>query len=245
LRHCVRVRRDCRAGLCYDSATMDDPKIEQASYYGHTLHYRWLNAVYDPVTRWLCRERNFKTALVRQTGIEPGDRVLDLACGTGTLAIMLKTAFPLSDITGLDGSAEILAMAADKAAQAGVEISFVHGLSYDMPLDDETFDRVTCSFFFHHLRPDEKVTTLEEVARLLKAGGQLHVADWGAQPNPAMRSAFALVQLLDGFETTRDSVEGKLPEYMRDCGFAGVEETGHVITGLGSVSLYQATRPRS
>jgi SAM-dependent methyltransferase len=221
---------------------MDDQDRTQASHYSYALHYRLLTAVYDPITRWTCREKTFKTELVRQSGVDPGQRVLDLACGTGTLAVMLKTAFPLSRITGLDGNADILEIAQAKAARAGLDIEFVRGLSFEMPLSDESFDRVTCSFFFHHLRPEEKVATLEEVVRVLAPGGQLHVADWGTQPNPLMRAGFALVQLLDGFETTRDSVQGKLPEYMRDAGLTEVQETGRVDTALGSVSLYSAAR---
>lgn len=216
---------------------------EKGGHYSHALRYAWLTSVYDPVVRWTCREARFKADLVRQAGASPGDRVLDLGCGTATLTILMKQACPGAEVTGLDGSEKILAIAREKVEEARVGLSFVHALSYETPFEDDHFDRVVSSFFFHHLDRDDKTLTLEEVYRILKPGGELHVADWGRPPNAFFRLAFGVVQLLDGFETTRDSVEGILPEYMKNAGFTEVSEAGRVLTPLGSVSLYKAAKP--
>lgn len=216
---------------------------EKEGHYGHALHYSWLTSVYDPVVRWTCREAKFKAELVRQAASSSGDKTLDLACGTATLTILMKKAFPAADIVGLDGNEQILEMAKEKVAEEGVEVSFVHALSYDMPFEDDCFDRVVSSLLFHHLDRNDKGRTFSEVYRVLKPGGRLHVADWGKAPNILFRLAFGAVQLLDGFATTRDSVEGKLPEYMKQAGFEQVTETGRVLTPLGSVSLYKAFKP--
>ncbi len=84
---------------------------------------------------------------------------------------------------------------------------------------------------------------MEEVHRVLKPSGELHIADWGKQPNLLLRSAFLVVQALDGFETTTDNIKGLLPDFMTRAGFENVAETRRVYTSLGSVSLYRATRP--
>jgi ubiquinone/menaquinone biosynthesis C-methylase UbiE len=215
----------------------------RGGHYSYALRYAWLTSVYDPVVRWACRESRFKSDLIRQARLSAGDRVLDLACGTGTLTIMLKQASPGAVVTGLDGSEAILDIAREKVAQAGVDVSFTHALSYDMPYEDSTFDLVLSSFFFHHLETLDKIRTLEEVLRVLAPGGELHIADWGKPLNPLFRVAFGVVQLLDGFKTTRDSVAGLLPEYMGEAGFEQVLETGRVLTPLGSVSLYSAVKP--
>ena len=216
---------------------------EHGGHYSYALRYAWLNPVYDPVVRWTCREARFKSELVEQAAISPGQLVLDLACGTGTLTILLKESCPSADVVGLDGSDEILEAARDKAAVAGVSLSFYNGLSYHMPFEDERFDRVLSSLFFHHLEREHKRGTLAEINRVLKPGGELHVADWGKPPNFLFRGAFGLVQLLDGFETTRDSVAGMLPAFIEDAGFTEVAETSRVLTPLGSVSLYRAAKP--
>lgn len=78
--------------------------------------------------------------------------------------------------------------------------------------------------------------------RVLKPGGALHVADWGKAQNLVMRGAFFLVQMLDGFATTTENVQGKLPKYFREAGFANVRETQRYMTVFGTLSLYAATR---
>jgi len=216
---------------------------ESGGHYSHALHYAWLTSIYDPVVRLTCREAKFKKELVQQVGASPGESVLDLGCGTATLSILLKKAFPEAEIVGLDGSDQILEIAKEKVKGAGAQITFLHALSYEIPVEDNHFDRVVSSFFFHHLNRYDKKRTLDEVYRVLRPAGELHVADWGKPPNTLFRLAFGIVQLLDGFETTRDSVEGILPVYMEKTGLEGVKATGRVLTPLGSVSLYKAAKP--
>lgn len=207
------------------------------------LAYRWLTPLYDPVVALTTRERTFKAALVAQAALQPGQRVLDLACGTATLTIAAKRSQPQAEIVGLDGDPEILERARHKATEAGAELRFDRALSHQMPYPVATYDVVVSSLFFHHLDRDAKLATLREVRRVLRPGGVLHVADWGQAANPLMRVLFYLVQLLDGFETTADNVAGRLPQFMRDCGFVAVAETRRFATPLGSISLYRAFVP--
>jgi len=73
------------------------------SKYVPALGFRWLTPYYDTVVGVTTRERTFKQALIRQANIEPGQHVLDLACGTGTLSIWIKEAYPQTDVVGVDG----------------------------------------------------------------------------------------------------------------------------------------------
>ncbi len=207
------------------------------------LAYRWLTPLYDPVVALTTRERTFKAALVAQAALQPGQRVLDLACGTATLTIAAKRSQSQAEIVGLDGDAEILERARRKTAEAGLELRFDRALSHEMPYADATHDVVLSSLFFHHLDRDAKLATFREVRRVLRPGGVLHVADWGQAANPLMRVLFYLVQLLDGFETTADNVAGRLPQLMRDAGFVDVAETRRFATPLGTISLYRAFVP--
>jgi ubiquinone/menaquinone biosynthesis C-methylase UbiE len=206
------------------------------------LAYDWLTPAYDAVVRYTTRERTFKAALLEQAGLRDDQRVLDLGCGTATLTLAARQRAPGADIVGLDGDPAILARAREKAARAGLQIRFDTALSHEMPYGDASFDRVISSLFFHHLGPDGKRRTFAEVFRVLKPGGELHVADWGRAANTLMRFAFLGIQLLDGFANTADNVAGRLPELMTAAGFSGIRETGRISTMWGTLSLYRAER---
>lgn len=207
------------------------------------LGYSWLTSLYDPVVRWTTRERTFKAKLLAQANVAAGDRVLDVGCGTATLAVALKQRHPDADVVGLDADIEILKIARRKIHAAGVEVALDVGRADHLPYEDATFDRAFSSLMLHHLTRAEKRATLAELCRVLRPGGQLHVADWGRAQDIVMRGAFLLVQALDGFKTTADNVQGKLPELIAEAGFCNVRETERLRTPLGTLSLYRGDRP--
>ena len=100
------------------------------------LGYDALTPFYDLGVRLTVRETAFKSRLVTQSNIKPGQRVLDVGCGTGTLAIMLKKANPEAFIYGLDGDSKILHIAKKKAVKAGIDIRFDEGMSFNLPYED-------------------------------------------------------------------------------------------------------------
>lgn len=211
--------------------------------YKPALAYDWLTSLYDPVMRWTMRERTFKFRLIEQAAIQPHDKVLDLGCGTATLTMLIKQGHPDSSVLGLDGDEKALQIGRQKLAQAGLDVSLHHGMSFQLPYGDESLDRVVSSLLFHHLTRQDKVRTLHEVRRVLRSGGELHIADWGQARNMVMRTAFFLLQLLDGFDTTKDNIQGLLPELLVDAGFDRVRETGQFATVFGPLSLYAARKP--
>ena len=216
---------------------------ENADPYVPALGFRWLTGFYDPVLRFTTRERRFKRALLMQAGLQPHQHVLDLACGTGTLAIMAKLAEPTLAMTGIDGDGAVLSRATRKAAKAGVAIAFQQGLATRLPFADASFDCVLSSLFFHHLEPAQKRLALAEVFRVLRPGGELHIADWGKASNALMRILFYSVQWLDGFSPTADHVAGRLPDYVREAGFNPVRAGTSFNTMYGSLALLYAVRP--
>jgi ubiquinone/menaquinone biosynthesis C-methylase UbiE len=207
------------------------------------LSYDWLTPFYDTAVRLTTREKIFKKALVEQAKIKAGHRVLDLACGTGTLTILVKSARSQAAVVGIDGDAKILEIAKTKAKESGVEIQFDEGMSFDLPYEDDSFDRVVSSLFFHHLTRDNKLKTLREVKRVLKSNGEFHIADWGLPANLLMKGSSRLIQLLDGSETTADSFNGLLPKLMTDAGFEAVEETNLFNNLFGTIRLHQSRKP--
>lgn len=206
------------------------------------LGFHVLTPLYDRVVALTTRERTFKRALLDQAAIEPGHQVLDVGCGTGTLAIAAQRRQPGVRVSALDADPAVLAIAARKARHAGADIAFDLGRSPALPYADERFDRVVSSLFFHHLSWGDKLLTAREMHRVLRPAGELHVADWGRAGGLVSRTAFLAVQLLDGFDTTSDNIAGMLPVLFASAGFRQVEETRRIPTALGIVSMYRAVK---
>ena len=207
------------------------------------LRFDALTRLYDPVVALTSRERGFKRRLLEHARIKAGESVLDLACGTGTLAIEVKKEAPKAKVSGIDADRSILKRARAKAKDAGVKVDWQRGLSTELPYEDRSFDAVLSTLFFHHLTDEAKADTAEEVRRVLRLGGRLLIADWGRPQDPLMRTAFLGVQMLDGFRTTRSNVAGKLPEVLREAGLKRVSVDDRMRTPLGTIEIVSAIRP--
>jgi ubiquinone/menaquinone biosynthesis C-methylase UbiE len=216
---------------------------EDRDNYIPALRYEWLTGFYDTVMDKMMRESTFKQALVQQARVAKGHRVLDLGCGTATLTLLIKQAHPEAEVTGLDGDPKALEIARAKVARSGLAITLDESMAFNLPYPNNSFDRVFSGLLFHHLTCEDKVRTLKEVDRILVPGGELHVADWGKPSNPLMRLAFFLVQLLDGFKTTTDNVNGLMPDFFSQAGLQNVQETTRYATMFGTMALYQARKP--
>lgn len=210
------------------------------THYIPAFRYDWLTPLYDPIVGWTMREAIFKRRLVAQAGIEPGHRVLDLGCGTATLTILVKQAHPDAEVVGLDGDQRILDIARAKISKAGLAIALDRGMAYDLPYQDNSFDRVLCSLVIHHLTRGDKLRALKEVLRVLKSGGELHVADFGKPQNVLM---FVSSLWIRHFEQVADHINGLLPSFFREAGFVQVEETVRFMTLCGTLSLYRGRKP--
>jgi ubiquinone/menaquinone biosynthesis C-methylase UbiE len=197
---------------------------------------RGLTALYDPTVALTMREGAWRPALVERIGV---GEVLDLGCGTGTLAVALARVG--AKVTGLDGDEDALARARAKAGAAGVDIGWRHGLADELPFAEASFDAVVTTLLLHHLQPEAKAAALAECRRVLRSGGRLHVADWGAPADPLQRAAFMGLQVLDGFSNTRDHADGRLPELIAAAGFRDVRERDRLRTVWGTLHLLEAT----
>lgn len=209
-------------------------------HYIPALRFGWLTSLYDPIIAWTLREATFKRRLVEQAGIKPGHRVLDVGCGTATLSILIKQAHTDAEVIGLDGDHKILEIARSKVTEAGVKVALEQGMAFDLPYSNDSFDRVVCTLLLHHLTRENKVRTLNEVFRVLRPGGELHVADFGKPQNALM---YTISLVTRRFEEATDNVGGFLTELFRKAGFDPVEETARYMTIMGTLALYRAKKP--
>jgi ubiquinone/menaquinone biosynthesis C-methylase UbiE len=203
------------------------------------LGHDHLTPFYD-VVAWLFGDTAMKRRLIEQAAIAPGHDVLDLGCGTGTLVLMIKDTHPGAHVSGVDIDPKILALARGKAATAGVDVTLVEGSATAPPLPPASFDRVLSSLVLHHLTTPQKRQALAAARRLLRPGGELHVADWGKPQNLLMRIAALGFQFSDGSETTEANVRGELPSLIAAAGFRDVAETEHHMTIFGTLTYLRA-----
>ena len=192
----------------------------------------------------------WRIATVRALGIAPGDRVLDIAAGTGTSsAAIARTG---ARVTALDFSAGMVAV----GRQRHPEIEFVEGDATKLPFDDASFDAVTISFGLRNV--NDPHAALAEMRRVLVPGGRLVICEFTTPPNGLMRGAydFYLAKVMPRIvtlsstnpeaytylmESIRDwPAQAVLAGWIRDAGFTGVGYRN--LTG-GVVALHRGTNP--
>ena len=142
-------------------------------------------AIYD-LTLWLLslgREGVLRERVLRLARLSPGEQVLDVGCGTGTLAIAAKRQVGTTGtVYGVDASAEMLARANKKARKAGVEIVLKNELVESLPFPDGHFDVVLSTVMLHHLPGKLRRQCAGEIRRVLKPGGRVLAVDFGTSP---------------------------------------------------------------
>jgi ubiquinone/menaquinone biosynthesis C-methylase UbiE len=110
----------------------------------------WSLPFYDPLVKLIGGD-GARRVLIEQAALQPGFRVLEVGCGTGSLLMSIKRTQPGVDVTGLDPDPKALSRASRKADAARVAIRLDRGFSDELPYPDASFDRVFSCFMFHHL----------------------------------------------------------------------------------------------
>lgn len=122
--------------------------------------------------------------------LQPGEQALDAGCGTGTLAIAVQRRVGRAGhVVGIDPSPQQIARARGKAARRHLSIDFQIGVIEQLNFPDQTFDVVFSTLMMHHLPAPLKRQGLAEIARVLKPGGRLIIADFRRKQERQGRAA--------------------------------------------------------
>ena len=139
---------------------------------------------YDVRVWWLTRgrERAFREQLVSLARLEPGERVLDVGCGTGSLALAARRAVGTAGrVAGVDPSPEMIGRARGKARRAKLAIDFLEAPAQALPFEPATFDVVLSTLVLHQLPPANLHDAVGELIRVLRPGGRLLLVDIGGE----------------------------------------------------------------
>ena len=178
---------------------------------------------------WLAsrgREGAFRERQLDLAHVTVGESVLDVGCGTGTLAIAAaRRVGETGSVTGVDPSLELLARARKKARRAHVSVTLETAGGERLPFPDASFDVVLSSLVFHHLAHAALRSSALEMRRVLKPGGRLLVIDIGGPQDDGKRTMHAPHG--DHVQFDLDAVAERLPNH----GLA-VVETGPIESGM-------------
>ncbi len=207
---------------------MSDPKYVPA------LSFKWLTPIYDLLVERPMSGLRMYADLLEALGQVEGKRVLDVGCGTGSLAIRIKRKNPAAVVTGLDGDPQILEIARSKARRQSLEIQFDQVMSFNLPYPDASVEVVLTSMMLHHLSREDKIRTAAELYRVLKPAGRLIGLDFTEARGAVGRS---LKPFASRLERVADNLEGFLPILVSQAGFCDYQETHRYV--FGSISLFQ------
>lgn len=208
----------------------------------HLNHVAYL---YDPLIECFSfgREKKFRERTLRYMQVAPGEQVLDIGCGTGSLTLLVADLVGKGGmVTGIDAAPRMIDIARKKAKKKGVPAQFFAEAAEALSFADNSFTMVVNSMFCHHIDHELKKKAFAEMYRVLKVGGRLITADID-KPTTFLGwlSGWSGRWLLLQPELA-DNLRGELPVLMAEAGFSSVRQLDHV---HGLISFFEAKKTNS
>jgi demethylmenaquinone methyltransferase/2-methoxy-6-polyprenyl-1,4-benzoquinol methylase/phosphoethanolamine N-methyltransferase len=137
------------------------------------------------------RHEAFRQHIVELAALTGDERVLDVGCGTGLMALRIAADYPRCAVYGADVSPKMIAVARRGAATQKLMVGFSVGSITALPYPKDAFDVVLTNIMYHHLDLAEKRQAVTEIARVLKSGGRYISAEFGPRAWNALQRRLA------------------------------------------------------
>ncbi|OMC32839.1 SAM-dependent methyltransferase [Mycobacterium colombiense] len=197
--------------------------------------YDALLPCYDVFSRLLGMKKVHEE-LIAQAELTDARRVLEIGCGTGNLIIRAKRGYPRSEAVGCDPDPRAL----DRARRKTNAVRFEQGYAERLPYADGEFDRVLSSMMLHHVNGDAKTAAADEVFRVLRPGGSLHLVDIGGDTTT---DHGLMARFIGRNHHAAANLGDAIPRLLRGAGFDCTEVATHRQRVVGRLTYYRATRP--
>jgi ubiquinone/menaquinone biosynthesis C-methylase UbiE len=187
------------------------------------------------------RRRRLWAAFIDDLAVTPGDRVLDVGCGTGRLTLAIaERVGPDGSVDGVDAARQMVARASGKARRRRLPATFQVALAQRLPFADATFDAVACTLALHHVAADERQTAVHEMYRVLRPGGRLLVAEF---QTPTARGR---LHALSWFHPAHENTVEQAGQLIRTAGFTNLTDGPTHLRWLGKITAtkHVTTTPR-
>src|SRR5260370_35933190 len=216
--------------------------------YGDRLVFRiryWIaKLIYDFIFFVLVRDGSWQEDLLASLAPKPGDRIIDFGPGSASTAISLAERYPEATFVGVDPNPRSTKKARVTVSRRELRnVSFVEApLQEILPFDASSFDKAICILGLHDRPPQEKARVVRAIARVVRRGGSLHLADFDKPENPSERRILEYARRISGSAAAEPHIKGRGVETLTECRFTGVRRQLSRSIGIGRIAIVKARK---
>jgi len=213
---------------------------------GVIIRFRYWVAkvIYEIIFVMLVRDGSWQEEVFTLLAPKAGDRVLDFGPGSSSTAVSLALRYPEAAFVGVDPSSRAVEKARRTILRKKLRnISMVSApLQGNLPFDASSFDKAVCMLGFHDRSPEEKIRIAKEIAKVLRRGGTLHVADFDKPEDRGEGGILELARRISGSAAAEPHMNGTWTEYLAKSGLAGVRRQSSHSIGIGRIAVVKARK---
>lgn len=170
----------------------------------------------------------FKQKILNSVEIRSGDKIADIACGTGVFLKIAKRKYPHANFIGLDPDEKALSIAKNRLEKVGLQVDLQKAFAEALPLETESVNVCFTTLALHHMPDRIKKKAIEEMHRILKKGGKIVVTDFGKSNSAVLRKLLSW----ENIEYLEGNLRGLIEEFMHQAGFKNIQKTGKKFPGI-------------